>query len=93
MSVAYSFRLYVSGDAPNSIKARSNLAAIIKECLGENCTIEEVDTLRFPRRAMEEHVIITPTLVRVHPLPERRIVGNLSEREAVVEALGLPASV
>jgi circadian clock protein KaiB len=93
MSVAYSFRLYVSGDAPNSIKARSNLAAIIKEYLDGNCTIEEVDTLKFPRRAMEEHVMITPTLLRVRPLPERRIVGNLSEREAVVEALGLATRV
>jgi circadian clock protein KaiB len=89
MSVVYSFRLYVSGDAPNSLKARSNLAAIIEEYLDEGCTIEEVDTLKFPGRAMEEHVLVTPTLLRLHPLPVRRVVGNLSERKSVVEALGL----
>jgi circadian clock protein KaiB len=93
MSVAYAFRLYVSGDAPNSIKARSNLAAIIKEYLDESYTVEEVDTLKFPRRAMEEHIMVTPTLLRVFPLPVRRIVGSLNERDVVVQTLGLTAKV
>jgi len=89
MSSGYVLRLYVAGNAPNSMKARSNLEAIIRELLDGNCTIEEVDTLRDPARALEERIIVTPTLVRVRPLPALRVVGDLSHHKIVVDTLGL----
>jgi circadian clock protein KaiB len=90
MSQAYVLRLYITGDAPNSVRARSNLAAITNERLaGREHTIEEIDVLKDPRRALADNILVTPTLVRLKPDPERRIVGNLSEREKVVAALGL----
>ncbi len=89
MSTNYSFRLYVAGDAPNSLRARSNLRQIIKEWVSGPHTIEEVDLLKEPRRAQADNIIVTPTLLMVCPEPVRRVVGNLSDQLKVVETLGL----
>jgi circadian clock protein KaiB len=89
MSTAYVFRLYITGNAPNSARARSNLAAIADERLAGRHVIEEVDVLKEPGRALADNILVTPTLVRLKPAPECRIIGNLSEREKVVSTLGL----
>ncbi len=85
----YTFRLYVAGEAPNSIRARSNLRQIINDWVTVPHTIEEIDLLKEPRRAQDDNIIVTPTLLMVGPEPGRRVVGNLSEQLKVVEALGL----
>lgn len=90
MKDGYAFRLYVAGDAANSVKARANLAAIIRDLLSGSCVVEEVDVIKDPKRALADNILVTPTLIRVSPGPARRIVGNLSERETVVNMLGLP---
>ena len=38
---------------------------------------------------LEEHIFVTPTLVRIAPQPEVRIIGNLSDRLKVLAALDL----
>ncbi len=82
-------RLYVAGDAPNSCEARSNLAAILEGRSSDAYTLEEIDFLREPLRAMRDGVIVTPTLVKVAPVPVRKIIGTLRERASVIAALGL----
>jgi circadian clock protein KaiB len=89
MSTLHVFRLYVTGDAPNSVRARSNLAAIASERLAGRHAIEEIDVLKEPMRALADNIVVTPTLVKLKPGPERRIIGNLSEREKVLITLGL----
>ncbi len=41
-------------------------------------------------RALAEAVLVTPTVVKVSPAPELQIIGNLSDEEEVLRALGLP---
>ena len=79
----------MAGDAPNSCEARSNLAAILEGRSPDAYTLEEIDFLREPLRAMRDGVIVTPTLVKVSPIPMRKIIGNLRERATVIAALGL----
>lgn len=83
------FRLYVAGETPNSARAMANLQSICQEHLQGHCKIEVVDILQEPLRALSEGVLVTPTLVRLSPLPARTIVGDLSEPAAVLLALGL----
>jgi circadian clock protein KaiB len=83
-------RLYVAGDGPNSAAARSNLRRLLAGCDPETYTLEVVDCLRQPMRALQEGVLVTPTLLRVAPAPVRTIVGSLSDGPRVLEALGLP---
>ena len=87
---AYVFRLYLADGAPNSVRALANLYAICRQHFPECHRIEVIDVLKEPLRALAEGVFVTPTVVRVSPQPELQIIGNLSEEEEVLRALGLP---
>lgn len=85
----YEFRLFVAGDAPNSAQAITNLRALCSAYLPNRHEIEIVDVFLEPARALADGVFMTPTLLRLAPLPGRRIVGTLNHREVVLHSLGL----
>jgi circadian clock protein KaiB len=87
---AYVFRLYLAGGAPNSVRAFANLYAICRKHFPGSHRIEVIDVLKDPIRALAEAILVTPTVVKLSPLPEQQIIGDLSEEEAVLRALGLP---
>jgi circadian clock protein KaiB len=87
----FRFRLYVAGEAPNSTRAVASLGTLCREHLQDRHEIEVVDVFREPRRALADGIFMTPTLVKLAPAPVRRIVGTLSQTEAVLIALGLDA--
>ena len=80
-------RLYVAGNAPNSVRAIINLKAICDEHFGSACALEIVDLLLHPQRALADGIIVTPTLVKLAPLPVQRVIGTLSDTEQVFQAL------
>ncbi len=80
-------RLYVAGDSPNSAKAAANLHALLAELERTPHEVEIVDVLRDPTRGLRDGVLVTPMLVRVAPTPERRILGNLSDRTLLLDVL------
>jgi circadian clock protein KaiB len=86
----FKFRLYVAGDSPNSMQAISNLHALCGKYLAERHEIEVVDVLREPKRALDDGILLTPTLVKLSPPPIRKIVGNLNQLQPVLLALNLP---
>jgi len=81
----YHFRLYVAGDAPNSVLAVANLHTLCREHFEGQHRIEIVDVTREPKRALSDNVLLTPTLLRLAPGPERKILGNLSDSSAVLQ--------
>ena len=82
-------RLYIVGGAPNSVQAIANLQAICEEYLKDGHRLEVVDVLEHPARAMAEGVVVTPSLAKLSPLPGAHVVGNLSDKDKVLAALGL----
>lgn len=87
----FRFRLYIADSTKNSDAASANLEAICRDYLPGRHTIEVVDVLRDPDRALDDGILMTPTLVRLSPLPERRIVGTLTHIGPVLAALGIEA--
>ncbi|HZJ14389.1 MAG TPA: circadian clock KaiB family protein [Chthoniobacteraceae bacterium] len=87
---AYVFQLYIAGGAPNSVRALANLYAICHKYFPESHRIEVIDILKEPLRALADAVLVTPTVIRISPAPEQQIIGDLSEEEEVLRALGLP---
>jgi circadian clock protein KaiB len=81
-------RLYVTYGAPNSIMAVDNLNAIFKD-LPDRCNLEIVDILKDPLRAIEDGILVTPTLVKFEPPPPVSLIGNLNEKKKVIDILGL----
>ena len=81
-------RLYVAGDAPSSLWARANLRTLYKY-FPENCSIDTVDILSDPLRALADGVLVSPTLLRVEPGPTVSIIGDLRDFSKVLDALGI----
>ena len=86
---AVRFRLYVAGESTNSHHATRNLQALCAQYLREEHAIEIVDVTVEPLRALEDRILVTPTLVRLEPEPVVRIIGNLTDTPRVLSALGL----
>jgi circadian clock protein KaiB len=80
-------RLYVAGESPSSRRAIVNLKAICDNEFDNQCEVEVVDVLEHAGRALADGVLVTPTLIRITP-PRRMIVGDLSQRAKVLDALG-----
>ena len=80
-------RLYVVGNAPNSVRAISNVRAICGEHFIDAHDLEIVDMLASPRRAFEDGIIVTPTLLKLCK-PAGRLIGDLSDTKQVLIALG-----
>jgi circadian clock protein KaiB len=83
------FRLYVAGQSPNSIQALDNLRYLCSEHLEGRHEIEVVDVLRDTKRALDDGILVTPTLLRTSPLPVRMVIGNLANRSLVLSNLGM----
>lgn len=85
----FSLRMYIAGEAPNSIRALANLAQLCERYLPEAHSLEIVDVTVEPQRALFDGVFMTPTLIKLAPKPMCRIVGTLSDLRPVLAALGL----
>ena len=85
----FKFRLYVAGDARNSVQAVANLTSFCRTHLQNRHEIEVVDVLRQPKRALTDGIFMTPTLVKLAPGPILKIIGALTQPQPILLALGL----
>jgi circadian clock protein KaiB len=84
---AYVLRLYVAGELPNSSRALANLQSICRAHLESRHTLEVIDALEQPRRALSDGVVVAPTLLRLAPQPLIKIIGDLSDLASVLLTL------
>jgi circadian clock protein KaiB len=91
--VRFKFRLYIAGDAQNSVEAIANLTSICRTYLTDRYELEVKDVFLEPSRAFDDGIIMTPTLLKLAPAPMRRLIGNLSQTELVLHALDLKGAV
>ena len=82
-------RLYVAGDAPNSASAVSSLRSLLARHPSRPAAVEIIDILQHPERGMHDGVLVTPTLIKLAPRPERRLIGSLRDTQVLATALGL----
>ena len=85
----YVLRLYVTGTTSRSILALTNLKKICREYLEGRYELEVIDLFKHPRLAKNEQIIAAPTLIKQLPLPFRRIIGDMSDKEKVLLGLDL----
>lgn len=81
--------LYVAGSSERSTRAVRNAKQICDEHLAGRHTLEVIDIHQQPGRARADQVLAVPTLVKKLPAPLRKIIGDLSDRAAVLLGLGL----
>ena len=85
----YTLRLYITGMTPRSTEAIGNIRAICEKHLPGKYELQVVDIYKSPQSAAGQKIVAAPTLVKSFPLPLRRIVGDLSDRQRVLLSLDL----
>jgi circadian clock protein KaiB len=81
--------LYVAGASELSVRAIAHARALCDVKLGGRYRLAVVDVHDDPAAVLSSRVMVVPTLVKSLPLPERRLVGDLSDTEKVLQALEL----
>jgi circadian clock protein KaiB len=82
-------RLYVAGQSPKSMLALANLTRLCETHLAGRYEIEVIDLVQHPSLARSDNIVAIPTLVRRHPMPQRKIIGDLSDEQRFTVGLRL----
>lgn len=88
-SEKYVLRLYVTGLTPRSTRAVKTVRSVCEQHLAGHYALEIIDVYQMPSRIAEDDVVAIPTLVKHKPAPVRRIIGDMSNRERLLNGLGL----
>lgn len=85
----YVLRLFVTGASINSLRAISNLKQICEAYIQGSYSLEIIDVYQQKTIAETEQLIALPLLIKSHPLPERRLIGDMSDDHKVLRGLGI----
>ncbi len=85
----YILQLFITGILPNSTRAVINSKAICEQYLKGRYELEIIDIYQQPSLALTEEIIAVPVLIKKFPLPEERVIGDLSDIEKVLKGLRL----
>ncbi len=82
-------KLYVSGMSSKSMRAIENIKLLCDEHLKGLFELEIIDIYKNPKLASEQHIVFSPSLLKKLPLPQKTLVGTLSDTQKVLRALGI----
>jgi circadian clock protein KaiB len=85
----WELRLYVAGRSAKSVAAFANLKRVCETHLAGRYRIEVIDLLEKPQLAKGDQIRAIPTLVRKLPEPVRKLIGDLSDTEAMLVGLDI----
>lgn len=89
----YIFELYIAGDTPRARSAVETLTHLCETWLHGRYALRVIDVLVEPERAESAKILATPTVLRLQPNPNVRLVGDLTLTGKVLTGLGLPVQV
>jgi circadian clock protein KaiB len=85
----YVLRLFITGTTSRSARAIANLRRVCEQRLSGKYDLEVIDIYQHPTAAKEYQIIAAPTLVKMLPLPLRRIIGDLANEQRILAGLDL----
>jgi circadian clock protein KaiB len=85
----YLFHLFIAGTTANSSRAIVNIKEICEQCLKGRYKLLVIDIYQSPSFLISEQIIAMPLLIRKHPLPEKIMIGDLSDTNLVLKCLDL----
>ena len=85
----YELKLYIVGRISKSVKVVEEVVELLKDALDGHYDLEVIDIINNPELAEKDGILATPALEKVSPEPVRRIIGNLSDKDKILLALGL----
>ena len=86
------FCLYLAGNTPVAARAIVNTRRFCEEHLEGRYELEIIDISLHPERVREAQIIAAPTLVKRLPLPEQRVIGDMSRTERLMQRFAIARS-
>jgi circadian clock protein KaiB len=86
--LVHSFCLFVAGDTPRNEQVVRELERVCRECVGDRFRLRVVDVHQQPAAAAQARILVAPTLIRETPVPEQRIIGDLTDHIQLKQQLG-----
>lgn len=84
----YVFRLYITGASPNSSRAIMNIKEFLDRYL-KRYDLQIIDVYQQPQIVKKIDIVALPLLIRKSPLPERRLIGDMSNKQKLLRSLNL----
>lgn len=85
----YELRLYITGATHHSMLAVKNIKIICETYLTGNYTLDIIDVYQQPELAGQMDIIAAPTLIKLSPQPQRKLIGDLTDTGKVLRVLGV----
>lgn len=83
----YILELFITGATANSTRAIANIKSICENHLKGNYELKIIDVYEERELAIKNQVVALPMLIKRFPLPQRKLIGDLSKTEKVLEGL------
>lgn len=87
----YVLHLYVAGTGPLSTQAIENLNRLCRNHLEGHYQLKVIDIHQQPEAVAEAQLVAAPTLVKMHPPPRRKFIGNLGRSDRILRGITQPA--
>ncbi len=84
----YHLKLYIAGDEANSLKAIETVKETCEKYLGQNYRLEIIDVFQNYRAALEDRILVAPTLLWVKKGTPAFLIGTF-DRQKLLEFLGI----
>ena len=85
----YVLRLFVTGMTPRSLQAIENVRNLCAQHLNGQHRLEVIDIYQLPEAAGEDQIFAVPTLVKKLPLPLRKFVGDMANKDKILAGLDI----
>jgi circadian clock protein KaiB len=85
-------QLYIAGMSENSVRAIQNITQLCNQYLHGRFDLEIIDIYKNPAVAEAQNIVFSPSLIRQLPLPQKTLIGDLSDKKRVILGLGIPLS-
>ena len=89
IAARYVLSLFVTGSTPKSLRAIQNIRALCEERLHGCYELKVVDIYQHPEQVKPEQIVVTPTLIKKLPLPLRKLIGDLSNKDRLLLGLDI----
>src|SRR5215471_18508047 len=84
----YQLRLFVTGHTQKSLRAVQNVRRMCDQYLLGRYDLQVIDLYQQPELAAWHQLVAAPTLLKILPLPMRKMVGDMSDSGRVLAGLG-----
>jgi len=71
------FRLYIIKQAPSASETILKLKSFLDSNFKNSYTLDVIDILAYPEKAIMDNIMASPTLIKVKPHPQKRVVGGI----------------